>query len=307
MFTLKQRGFSMVELLIVIAGIAGVSLVVMQLGENSSRIQGDTVSTVDYTQLHNELTYMLANPKNCKASLANTTFNGATIKANPVTGLEFWTADQDGNRSRKRFYEKHKYGKLGIDRISLTMPDYTATTNWPEGNKQVFYGEIRIAGQKINSGTMKPFKEIVQPIKVIFDTNASGLSTIKECSLPNGGGGGGGGVLLQGNFDLGTAVSHTESIDTTESGVLVFTGWVHQVSLPGIPAVNAGVRGTLKVNGTTCSADYSFEGETSSVTFDASPICILKLAPGTHTIELIGSYQVVSSRSSSMSWVVFRE
>ena len=101
----------------------------------------------------------------------------------------------------------------------------------------------------------------------------------------------GGGILAKGNYNLGSNISHTETLTISSPGTVM----------------NAGVRGTLKVNGVICSEDYSFEGETSTVVFDAAPTCIVSLPAGTHTIELNGNYQVVTTRSSSMSWVVHKE
>ena len=302
MKTSKKSGFSLVEIMMVLGLVAGLGMVVMQVMKSSNKGQVDVMNFADYSSLRDEVTFLINNSNSCKASLAGVTFNGSTIQATPKTAIELWGADQDGNRTTKKFYTGAKFGKTEIEKINFSMPDYTAGTNWAAGTGQSFSGELIISGKKSNMGNVKSFNEIKKSITVSFDTDASGLSTIKSCSASSSGGGG---ILLHGTHDLGALTQYTETITTTAPGILTFTGWVHMVSAPGTP-VNAGARGTLKVNNVICSADYSFEGETSTVVFDAAPICIVSLPAGTHTLELIGSYQVATSRTSSMSWVVHK-
>lgn len=298
----RKSGFSLVEIMVALGLVGGLAMVVMQVMKSSSKGQVDVMNFADYSSLRDEAVFLINNNNACKASLAGFTFNGSTIKNTPKTGVELWGADQDGNRTTKKFSAGAIFGKTEIEKISFSMPDYTAGTNWAEGVGQSFTGQLVISGKKSSMGNVKAFNDIKKSITVDFDTDASGLSTIKNCSTSASGGG----IMLSGTHDLGAATQYTETITTTAPGILTFTGWVHMVSMSGTP-VNAGVRGTLQVNGTICSSDYSFEGETSTVTFDAAPVCIVHLPAGTHTLELIGSYQVSTSRTSSMSWVVFKE
>lgn len=299
----KKSGFSLVEIMVALGLIGGLAMVVMQVMKSSNKGQIDVMNFADYSSLRDEAIFLINNSNACKASLAGFTFNGSTIGATPKTGVELWGADQDGNRTTKKFFTNAKFGKTEIEKITFSMPDYTAGTNWAQGTGQSFTAQLVISGKKSNMGNVKAFNDIKKSITVSFDTDASGLSTIKGCSASTGSGGG---ILLSGTHDLGTTTQYTETITTTAPGILTFTGWVHMVSAPGTP-VNAGVRGTLKVNNVTCSSDYSFEGETSTVVFDAAPICIVAIPAGTHTLELVGSYQVATSRTSSMSWVVYKE
>ncbi|MEA9355190.1 type II secretion system protein [Bacteriovorax sp. PP10] len=299
----KKSGFSLVEIMVALGLVAGLGMVVMQVMKSSSKGQVDVMNFADYSSIKDEVTFLINNSNSCKASLAGFTFNGSTIKDTPKAGVELWGANQDGDRTTKKFFGGALFGKTEIEKITFSMPDYTAGINWPAGVAQSFTAQLVIAGKKSNMGNVKAFNEIKKSINVVFDTDASGLSTIKSCSTS----GSGGGVLVSGTHDLGTAIQYTETITTTAPGVLMFTGWVHMPSAPGSPNLNAGVRGTLKVNNVICSSDYSFEGETSTVIFDAAPVCILPLPAGTHTLELIGNYQVATSRSSSMSWVVVKE
>ena len=300
----KKSGFSVVEIMVAIGLITGLGMVVMQVMKSSTKGQVDVMNFADYSSLKDEATFLVGNANSCKASLEGFTFNGSTIKDTPKAGIELWVSDQEGNRTSKKFYGGAKFGKTEIEKITFSMPDYTAGINWPQGVDQSFTGQLVIAGKKANMGNVRAFNDIKKSITVVFDTDAGGLSTIKSCSTTAGSGNGG--VLLKGTHDLGSNVQHTEMITMSVPGVLMFTGWVHMVSSTG-SSTNAGVRGTLKVNNVTCSSDYSFEGETSSVVFDAAPTCIVSLPAGTHALELTGSYQTATSRTSSMSWVVFKE
>lgn len=301
MNSLKKSGFSLVETMVVLGLVAGLGMIVMQVMKSSNKGQVDILNFADYSSIKDEVTFLINNSNSCKASLAGFTFNGSTIKDTPKAGIELWGANQDGDRTTKKFFGGALFGKTEIEKITFSMPDYTAGINWATGVDQSFTAQLIISGKKSNMGNVRAFNEIKKSINVSFDTDASGLSTISSCSTSSGGG-----VLLSGTHDLGAATQYTETITTTAPGILTFTGWVHLVSSPGT-SVNAGVRGTLRVNNVTCSSDHSFEGETSSVVFDAAPVCIVPLPAGTHTLELIGSYQVVSSRTSSMSWVVLKE
>jgi hypothetical protein len=298
----KKSGFSLVEIMVALGLVAGLGMVVMQVMKSSNKGQVDVMNFADYSSIKDEVTFLINNSNSCKASLAGFTFNGSTIKDTPKNGVELWGANQDGDRTAKKFFAGATFGKTEIEKISFSMPDYTAGVNWTPGVDQSFTGQLLLTGKKSNMGTVKAFNEIKKSINVVFDTDASGLSTIKSCSTSASGGG----VLLSGTHDLGAAIQYTETITTTTPGVLMFTGWVHMVSSPGSPNLNAGVRGTLKVDNVTCSADYSFEGETSTVIFEAAPVCIVPLPAGTHTLELVGEYQVPTSRTSTMSWVVFK-
>lgn len=192
----NNRGFTLVEIMIVAAMLGGISLVIMQLNKGSLQTQGDAVSMADYVQLQKEISFLISDGNSCTASLGATlgtpivtgvTFNGSTIKNTPITGLELWSANQEipPTRSRKKFYETQNFGKVAVSSISFSMPDYTAGVNFATGTNQSFKGELKISGNKLNMGKTKTFPDIIQSINVTFDTDAAGLSTIKSCySVP---------------------------------------------------------------------------------------------------------------------------
>jgi len=205
---IKQSGFSLVEVMVA-AGLLGlVSLGVIQLFQNINKGQADVQSESDYSSLIQEATLLLSKEKACQASLSGFVFNGSTIKANPQSGVEIWSIDQTGARSSKKIFANKKYGKLLIDKITFSMPDYTSASNWPTGLNQTFTAELVISGSKTGLGFSKPFKNIKKTINVTFNTDSSGLSTVTDCSdsttsIPQSScatGGGSGGSLSRGTL-----------------------------------------------------------------------------------------------------------
>ena len=182
----SKSGFSLVELMLVAAGLGGVALIVMQLGKNSLKIQNESLADGDYTQLSREVNFLISREKDCTASLSGKKFRGSTITSTPVTALELWSSDQSGSKSQKKFYEGQKYGKTSIETIGFKMPDYTAGVDFPEGSNQSFVGVLELKGMKKVLGNEKNFNPISQTLNVTFDTDSAGESTIKNCVVDGG-------------------------------------------------------------------------------------------------------------------------
>lgn len=69
----------------------------------------------------------------------------------------------------------------------------------------------------------------------------------------------------------------------SEVGILFISAWARGAA-QATPPVNAGIRLTITVNNDQCANDYSFEGQTSFLTFTASGACAIPLSPGKHTV-----------------------
>jgi hypothetical protein len=164
--------------------MAGVSLVVMQLSRTTAQTQVDAQSTAEMMQLTSQLSSMFSNDYDCAASFKDVTFNGASIKANPID-VELWYGDQAGVRSRKFLSGTDaafkKFGKIAISSVQLSMPDYTNLGNFPTGNDESFKAEVKISGDKTKMGKQSGIPSITKQFSLIFDTDASGLSKIKGC------------------------------------------------------------------------------------------------------------------------------
>lgn len=184
--TFTKKGFSLIEIMIAIGLLSALSLYISGIVKNSSKAQIATENYSDLSDIKRDVDLILQDSDACKASIATPgfelTFNGASIKTTPKTGLELWTADNLGNRSRKKIFETMKLNKITITSVSFSMPDYVSGTNWPQGTDQVFRGEIAVKGTKSNFSNVNGIKDIIIPVTVTFDTNAAGLSTVKNCN-----------------------------------------------------------------------------------------------------------------------------
>jgi prepilin-type N-terminal cleavage/methylation domain-containing protein len=124
----KNKGFTLVELMVVLAALGGVALLVTKLGKDSMNIQNESIISNDYNDLVRESHFLLSNLKACKVSLAGTHFQASAI-TKPVKNLELWTSDLKGTaRVKKRFAKGEKFGSLQIEEVSLQLD--------PEGPSQ---------------------------------------------------------------------------------------------------------------------------------------------------------------------------
>jgi hypothetical protein len=184
---IKNRfGFSLVELMMITGAIAGIALVIMQLSKNSANTQSDAFSMADYISLRAEVDNSFSNDFDCTASLKDITFRGSEIKTKPIE-IDLWHGDQNQKRNRKFLSASdpsvNKYGKLVISTLNLSMPDFTAKGDFPQGNGVTFKAEINIEGEKSKSGKLKEFIPIKKTVNITFDTDASGDSKIVSCSV----------------------------------------------------------------------------------------------------------------------------
>lgn len=213
---LNEKGFSLVSVMVA-AGMLGVlSLGVMQLTKTSSNTQTFFQSSMDSLDLSREVTLILSSPNDCAASFAGTTFRGSQIQTTSED-IQLWSSDQDGNRSRLRFSsdsadKQSKLGKVVINSINFSMPDYTGG-DFPEGVNQSFKGVLRIlAKKKITIKKTQNIKPILKTVKISFDTDGLGESTITGCGFVTD---------LAAALEELTCETTTGSVDVTLNGVTV--------------------------------------------------------------------------------------
>jgi len=210
--------------MIMTGAVAGISLVVMQLSKNTATTQVTAFNSADYFSLRSNMDTMLSNGFDCMASLKNTTFK-ATILKNTPSDIEIWHGDQAGNRSTKFLSGTDaafkKYGKLEINSIKLSMPDYTAATDFPVGTDESFKAKITIIGDKSKFGKASSFSPIEKEINLTFDTDATGLSTITDCQNSSSGGGGSLGVGQTWQDVTATRAFGTNYINTSGKPIVV--------------------------------------------------------------------------------------
>lgn len=150
-----KKGFSLVEIMLVLAALGGVALLVTKLGKNTMEIQTGSFVMNDYNDLVRDAHFLMADPKSCKVSLGGVTFPpSGTIGT--VENVEIWKSDSKGiNKIKKVIAQSEKFKKLTIERISLSVD----TT----------FGKISSV-KEIHSttGTLK-IKAVSQNSKIVFE------------------------------------------------------------------------------------------------------------------------------------------
>jgi prepilin-type N-terminal cleavage/methylation domain-containing protein len=180
-------GFSLLEVLLATSILAGLSMAMMRLFDNSNTAQGLLRADHDQLALSRDLQAILSVSRHCRASLADpsgpVSFRGSSIRTTPITGIEVWRADQDGIRSRKIYAADGVTGKLRLSTLSLRMPDYTLGKDFDPGLNQTFEAELLVEGSRILSpkNTASTFKKIFIPLKLIFSTDSDGVSVVTDC------------------------------------------------------------------------------------------------------------------------------
>ncbi len=187
---LNNNGFTLMTVIVAI-GLMGILAVVgMNVFKMGADEQVKLASMSDYRELEGMLFLNLGNSRHCSASLKNVSFKGSSIKNNPVS-FELWSIDQAGARFQLLLSStdpaKKKMGKLVIEKLEFSLPDYTGVGDFPAGLGQVFEGEILVTGdKKISIKSARDFNAIKLPIRLTFDTDASGVSVITGCAaMPN--------------------------------------------------------------------------------------------------------------------------
>ncbi|MDD4975025.1 MAG: prepilin-type N-terminal cleavage/methylation domain-containing protein [Bacteriovorax sp.] len=175
---LKNRGFTLVELMVVMAALGGVALLVTKLGKDSLNIQNEAIISNDYNDLVRETHFFLSNLKACKVSLAGTHFQ-ASASASPIKNLELWSSDSKGaTRLKKRFAKGEKFGSLQIEDVSLQIDPEPPTQNASDIKKTTAVVKISLVRLK----TKNPLVDIEHSINLNYSTNqAEDKSTIIDC------------------------------------------------------------------------------------------------------------------------------
>ena len=116
-----RKGYSLVEIMVVLAALAGVALLVTKIGQNSQSIQNEVVLMNDYNELVRETHFLMGNPQSCKVSLEGVIFSTQEF-AKEVSILELWTSDSKGLTKKKKLISKNeKYKNLVFDNILLKI------------------------------------------------------------------------------------------------------------------------------------------------------------------------------------------
>lgn len=202
---IKEKGFSLVQVMMGAGLMGGLALVFVQLGKNMNQIQGLAQAKAEEIDLKSSISMLLSDPKHCRLSLAGEGPAGA-----PTTPVKFekseideegeglevelFYANQAGDaRSQKRFSgidsAFSKFGKIEIKSISLRMNNGNGFDYSPSA-KHSDIGQLIVALKK--QIAPKKYREMAFQVDTLvsMSTAADGATTILGCSASAGGGGG---------------------------------------------------------------------------------------------------------------------
>jgi len=193
---LKNKGFSLVEIMIAIGILGGVSLAIMQIAKTSSQLQSNSQAGFDELELFTSIRMILNNTKYCRVSLAgndpiNTPIQFKKTDIDDIVSegldVELWLSDVSGStRSLKKYSATDitisKQGKIQIKKIKLVMDNPTTPSgqNYPVAAVSDI-GKLVVEVEKNINGIKRL---IVQKfdINMTVDTDASGNSSILSCT-----------------------------------------------------------------------------------------------------------------------------
>lgn len=175
---MKKNAFSLVEMMVVLAALAGVALLVTKLGKNTKNIQTESMESNDYNDLVRESHFIISNLKSCKVSLAGTSFQSSAI-SRPIANIELWTADSKGKtRVKKKLAKGEKFGSLLIEDIILEIDPEVPSPN--SGDIKNTTGILKVIIAKPKSRTT--LADIEHSIKLNYSVNPSNeKNTIIDC------------------------------------------------------------------------------------------------------------------------------
>ncbi len=180
-----NKGFSLIELMVVMAALGGVALLVTKLGKDSMSMQSEAAITRDYNDLVRESHFIISNLNSCKASLAGTTFSNSDLDK-PLSNIELWSSNATGTaRDKKRYAKSDKLGVLQIDNIHLKIAKDLPSTN--EGGSNSVMGttamlKIILVKPKGENSLQNTVADIEQSINISYSINPSnGKKTIIDC------------------------------------------------------------------------------------------------------------------------------
>lgn len=174
----KNKGFSLVEIMVVLAALAGVALLVTKLGKNSMSIQNESITNNDYNDLVRESHFLISNLKSCKVSLNGVTFPTSAL-TKPITQLELWTSDSRGlNKVKKKIAKGEKFGTLLIEDVQLAIDPVGAEQNNNPFKSTTGVLKIILAKTK----TKNPLLDIDHSINLNFSSHQTeDKSTLVDC------------------------------------------------------------------------------------------------------------------------------
>jgi type II secretory pathway pseudopilin PulG len=225
----NNRGFTLVEILMVVGMIAGMSLVVMNISKQSTKSSTQLQFDSETTLITNEINASLTKPEQCLTTFTNATQlappNSPTLLTTPTANILSPTGIASTPSSTRRYsISGGPYGNGGVKIASYTL-DLTAS---PDKLLTIQYSKKTILG----GGT------VPKTIKLYVEQDGTGL--IIACRALSGSSvdiwshGAGTDIFYNGNVGIGTTTptysltvgSSTEgnALGVSASGDMIVTG-----------------------------------------------------------------------------------
>lgn len=192
----REKGFSLVEIMVALGLVGGIALVVMNLGKQGSDIQRTSMVSQDEAEMLSHVRLLLANEKNCTSSL--------TLGPNPASPVPAVFKKRDADEPEKNegietaiYQRAHdgsvkrvlgagtgsagRYGKIKIFSVKLLFNNGTGF-NYSQDDQHSDTAIIRLAYGKPAGGDKFTNKVEDIVIKVLMSTDASGTTTATSCS-----------------------------------------------------------------------------------------------------------------------------
>ncbi len=191
---IKQQGFSLVEVMVVLGLMGGIALVIMNLTKQSSTLQRQSLAANDELELLNYTRNLLSKSQNCFESLKTgpsprtpISFKKTNIdEPDSDEGVEIgiYQVAQNGDIAQRLSSDSvspvNQYGKLKITSIKFIMNNGIGF-NYPQDDSHSDTGIIRISYEKPMGDTQITKSSDIN-ITTQLQTDASGTTTVQGCS-----------------------------------------------------------------------------------------------------------------------------
>lgn len=188
----NESGISLMEIMIVVALLAIVSVAFMDMSRNMNNLQSDMQRKQDETELRAEILTVLNKEDFCSVSLAGlnpatnpVTFVKNNIDGNPATeGLNMELFYKTGASRTKKFSatdtNHNTYGKIKIESIKLQMNNGTGS-NYAASTGHTDVGTVLVSYSRLNNPSM-PRKTLDFTVNVSMKT-VGVTTTILSCRV----------------------------------------------------------------------------------------------------------------------------
>ncbi len=178
-----KKGFSLVEIMLVLAALGGIALLVTKLGKSTMEIQNGSLIMNDYNDLVRETHFLLADQKSCQVSLANHEFN-PNDKNSFVKDIELWKSDSRGiNKVKKVLSKTEKFKSLNIEDVSLVIDEVALD---PTKDKETLSTTGTLKVKVATTTGRTPLADIEHNLNLSFKIDPSTkVATILNCEAPS--------------------------------------------------------------------------------------------------------------------------